>query len=247
MIYKEGLIMKRLTTVFLIISLLISLVFSVPVYAQDSEDDLSTCSGSLLKNFMEEFEKSTCGTIYVEFIDSMYLRELSVKNMTLKYKGDKLLCLYESKGIPINILYHGDKMTCYSPLLPFFFFQPKASPSIADSEFLILLLKLMVFNCLFFSEHTCCTEVIDGISYHIEKRVHEFEGEITEYKYYFLEDELVRISKTNLSDPSSRSEDYNINVVYEDIDDSVFELPKTLFLDLTWFYYLDNFLDNINL
>lgn len=93
------------------------------------------------------------------------------------------------------------------------------------------------------NEFSCYNESLEGISYHVEECRVETDTLKEIKKYYFIDDEMVKMSFIK----ANSFEDYNVKVSYDSVDDNCFELPPTAFLDITWLYKLFSIFNSISI
>ncbi|MGN0546375.1 MAG: hypothetical protein ACI4I3_03500 [Acutalibacteraceae bacterium] len=232
--------MKKLLSIVLIMSLLFTSIFAISANAleddfesQTSETELSECKGKKTDAFLEEFSNSTNITIDIYSSNSKWMNGLNFDSIKISSKDDKLFISFNGKLTMCTIENDGEAIVYY-PVCPFFYFREK---SLVTPNSMNWYLRLMVFSrtTVFRNEFTCYNETINDIEYHVEECRVETSDYTAIKKYYFIDDEMVRMSFGQEGSPDS-FEDYSIKVTYDEVDDSCFELPSTAIFDLTWLY-----------
>ena len=180
---------------------------------------------------MENFSNSANITIDINSDNSKFLNDLHCNNITIKYKEDKLFFSLDSNPT-LCAIDNGDEILVYYVDMPLFYFRK----SILNPDILNWYLRLMVFSKTntYNNEFSCYNESLEGICYHVEECRVETDTLKEIKKYYFIDDEMVKMSFIK----ANSFEDYNVKVSYDSVDDNCFELPPTAFLDITWLYKL---------
>lgn len=225
--------MKKISLILAIIILATSL-FAVNGYAAETANDSQREWRT--EHFLDTFTNSNNTTITISSENSQWMKKAIVKSpIIIEYKDRQVSVHYKYRigGLEAHSILIGKDMTMYSPSFPYFYIKKKDVGAINAA-----LLRFLVFqNAVLVSSYLGgYTETINGQEYYVEEyRITDRDEKIA--KYYFIGDEMVKMSFGFLDRPST-FETYDVKVTYNDVDDSCFVVPSTAVINMSWLSFL---------
>lgn len=227
--------MKKTVSVLLAVITLVMSVFTCNAFATEVENEIEVVTGfeaTKTMAFLRMLEEAD--EISIKFSFSQKILGIIPMKIPFEFYTKEGKCAYHLGNgfIKANIIAQNGVATGYYPQFPFIYLkQSDSSFNINAGAFFVHFMIYSTNGYFYYQRDYSKTyeEFINGKRYTIDEFVLY---DYNVYRFYYLDDDLTAFEKVNIYD-SSVNQKYDIEIS-NFVDDSVFELPSTAVVDISW-------------